>query len=117
MDGPALPGLAYLARPLPVAPPQAEVAPGVPEAFHPLPDDVETPDRLALARWLVDSANPLTPRVLVRPSPTLPRPNLPGDSWSRSRSAPGIEKPPEKPAMAEVACSFAGWRKARSPWS
>lgn len=41
-----------------------EVGPGVPTAFHPLPEDI-TPDRLALANWLVDRRNPLTARVIV----------------------------------------------------
>ncbi len=41
-----------------------EVAPGVPAAFHPLPAGAPA-DRLALARWLVDPANPLTARVLT----------------------------------------------------
>ena len=41
-----------------------EVEPGVPSAFHALPAGV-SPDRMALARWLVDPANPLTARVLV----------------------------------------------------
>jgi hypothetical protein len=40
------------------------VEPGVPAAFHPFPDGV-APDRLALARWLVDPRNPLTARVLA----------------------------------------------------
>ena len=40
------------------------VAPGVPEAFPPLPAGAPA-DRLALARWLVDPANPLTARVVA----------------------------------------------------
>jgi mono/diheme cytochrome c family protein len=39
----------------------AEVRPGVPAAFHAL-EEVE-PDRLALAKWLIDERNPLTARV------------------------------------------------------
>jgi hypothetical protein len=41
-----------------------EVTPGVPALFPPLPKD-QPPGRLALARWLVDPANPLTARVAV----------------------------------------------------
>ena len=41
-----------------------EVTPGVPALFHPLPPGAE-PNRLALARWLVDRKNPLTARVIV----------------------------------------------------
>ena len=41
-----------------------EVQPGTPAAFHPLPQD-RPADRLALAQWLVDSQNPLTPRVIA----------------------------------------------------
>ncbi len=41
-----------------------EVTPGVPAIFPPLPKD-RPADRLALARWLVDPANPLTARVAV----------------------------------------------------
>lgn len=40
------------------------VSEGVPATFHPLPSDSD-PDRLDLARWLVDDANPLTPRVVA----------------------------------------------------
>ncbi len=41
-----------------------EVQPGTPEIFPPLPSD-RPADRLALAQWLVDEANPLTPRVIA----------------------------------------------------
>ncbi|MCX6951467.1 MAG: DUF1553 domain-containing protein, partial [Verrucomicrobia bacterium] len=40
------------------------VAPRVPAALHPLPADAK-PDRLALARWIVDRRSPLTARVAV----------------------------------------------------
>lgn len=44
--------------------PGPQVQPGVPEVFHPLP--VEAPrNRLGLAQWLVDPANPLIGRVAV----------------------------------------------------
>ena len=41
-----------------------QVEPGVPSAFPPFPSSSK-PDRLALAQWLVDAANPLTARVTV----------------------------------------------------
>ena len=41
-----------------------EVTPAVPAAFHPLPVGA-SPDRLAVARWLMDTNNPLTARVLA----------------------------------------------------
>ena len=40
------------------------VSPGVPASLHPLKSDAPK-NRLALARWLVDPANPLTARVTV----------------------------------------------------
>lgn len=42
-----------------------EVTEGVPAAFHALPADHSQPDRMALAKWLVDENNPLTARVIV----------------------------------------------------
>src|SRR5205085_1413965 len=42
-----------------------EVRPGVLSALHPFKPAKEIPDRLDLARWLVDPANPLTSRVAV----------------------------------------------------
>jgi hypothetical protein len=42
----------------------AVVEEGTPEVFHGLPDGVK-PDRLALAKWLVDDENPLTARVIA----------------------------------------------------
>ncbi|MBX7168722.1 MAG: PSD1 and planctomycete cytochrome C domain-containing protein [Pirellulales bacterium] len=44
--------------------PREVVEPGVPAALHPLPAGVE-PNRLALARWLVDERNPLVARVTM----------------------------------------------------
>jgi hypothetical protein len=41
-----------------------QVYAGVPATLHPLPDD-QMPNRLGLAHWLVDQANPLTARVAV----------------------------------------------------
>jgi hypothetical protein len=41
-----------------------DVTEGVPAAFHPLPDDLP-PNRLALAKWLIDERNPLTARVVA----------------------------------------------------
>jgi len=41
-----------------------EVTPGVPAAFHQLPDGVK-PDRMAVAKWLIDENNPLTARVIA----------------------------------------------------
>ncbi len=40
------------------------VEPGVLQSFHPLPSGIK-PDRLGLARWIVDPENPLTARVTV----------------------------------------------------
>src|SRR5687768_10733571 len=45
--------------------PGAEVQPAVLGVLPSLPEDVKNPTRLDLARWLVDPANPLTPRVTM----------------------------------------------------
>jgi len=45
--------------------PGAEVEPHTPAVLHPLHARGEHPDRLDLARWLVEPANPLTSRVTV----------------------------------------------------
>jgi len=44
--------------------PEEEVTPAVPSFLPPLPNDAPK-DRLALARWLVSGANPLTGRVVM----------------------------------------------------
>ena len=44
--------------------PGERVEPGVPEVLNPLPSDAPN-NRLGLAKWLVDPANPLTARVTV----------------------------------------------------
>lgn len=44
--------------------PTIEVSPATPEAVYPFSDKL-SPDRLGLARWLVDEKNPLTARVFV----------------------------------------------------
>ncbi len=44
--------------------PTERVEPGVPGALHPWPQGAP-PNRLGLARWLVDPGNPLTARVIV----------------------------------------------------
>ena len=44
--------------------PTDEVSAGVPGVLHPLPDGAP-PNRLTLARWLVDRKNPLLARVIV----------------------------------------------------
>ncbi len=44
--------------------PGEKVEAGVPAAFHSLPKDV-SPNRLAVAKWLLDADNPLTARVAV----------------------------------------------------
>jgi mono/diheme cytochrome c family protein len=45
--------------------PGTAVTPGVPAVLHDLPESVVAPNRLDLARWLMDSDNPLTARVVV----------------------------------------------------
>lgn len=45
--------------------PGDEVQPGALEVLHPLKSRGRSPDRLDLARWLMDPANPLTARVTV----------------------------------------------------
>ena len=41
------------------------VTPGVPKILPPLPADAKNPNRLDLAKWLVDPKNPLTARVTM----------------------------------------------------
>ncbi|HVK59035.1 MAG TPA: PSD1 and planctomycete cytochrome C domain-containing protein [Candidatus Kapabacteria bacterium] len=45
--------------------PAEPVAPGTPAVLHPFRAENEVPNRLDLARWLVDPANPLLARVIV----------------------------------------------------
>jgi mono/diheme cytochrome c family protein len=43
----------------------ARVEPGIPAVLPQLSTDLKSPNRLDFARWLVDSRNPLTPRVTM----------------------------------------------------
>lgn len=45
--------------------PDEKVRPGTPAVLHPFQPDGELPNRLDLARWIVDTGNPLTARVIV----------------------------------------------------
>lgn len=45
--------------------PGVEVQPGTPAVLHPFKPKHNPPNRLDLAEWIVDPANPLTPRVTV----------------------------------------------------
>jgi mono/diheme cytochrome c family protein len=45
--------------------PGVEVQPGTPAVLHPLKTNGARPTRLDLANWIVDPANPLTPRVIT----------------------------------------------------
>ena len=45
--------------------PGEEVTPGTPTALHPFAPGKAAADRLALARWIFDDANPLTARVIA----------------------------------------------------
>jgi len=45
--------------------PGDEVYPATPQVFHPLAPRGQTPDRLDLANWLFDPANPLTHRTMI----------------------------------------------------
>jgi len=45
--------------------PAEVVSPATPSVLHPLASNAEAPNRLDLARWIVDRRNPLTARVIV----------------------------------------------------
>ncbi len=45
--------------------PAEEVTPGTLAVLHPLASDAAQPNRLDLARWIVDRRNPLTSRVII----------------------------------------------------
>ncbi len=45
--------------------PAEEVTPGTPQVLHAFQPSQPTPNRLDLAKWIVDPANPLTARVIV----------------------------------------------------
>lgn len=88
--------------------PGKAVEPNVPSVLHPLPTDA-TPNRLSLARWLVDRDSPTTARAIVNRIWQ----NYFGTGFVSSSEDLGVQaEPPSHPELFDwLACEFMdrGW--------
>lgn len=90
-----------------------EVTAAVPAAFHALPKG-STPDRVALARWLVDKDNPLTARVMANRLWE----QIFGVGIVRTSEEFGSQgEPPTNPELLDwLACQFRDGDDTTAPW-